>query len=183
MEQYALPHYDANILTDEKEMADYYEQTLGALSDLGVDVGPVEAKAVSNIVMTHVLRVLNEQAISVESFPIEPARLAGLVKLRLTGAISSSAGQELFDTMLTNPSAPEQIAKDHNLLQVSDEAALSPLVDQILAANPGPLAAYLAGKEGLIGFFIGQVMRTFDGSPDPKVVRQLIVEHIETHRS
>jgi aspartyl-tRNA(Asn)/glutamyl-tRNA(Gln) amidotransferase subunit B len=72
----------------------------------------------------------------------------------------------------------EEVAAAENLLQVSDEAALAPLVDEILRSNPEKVEAYRSGKEGLLGFFIGQVMRSFEGSPDPQIVRSMLLERI-----
>ncbi len=178
-EVYGLPEYDAQVLTEERAISDYVDATLAAMGD---GANQDAAKAVSNIVMTDVLRVLKEQQGSIESFSIEPARMAGLIALRLEDKISSSGAQTLFELMLTDTAGPDALAEQHNLLQVSDTGALLPIVQQVLEASPGQLKAYLGGKEGLIGYFIGQVMKTFPGSPDPRMVRTIILEEIEKHR-
>ncbi len=178
-----LPAYDAHILTEERGIADYFEQTLEALLQLGDLDRREAAKAVSNFVMTKVLQVLNEQAISIDAFPIEPERLAALIYLRLQDNISSTGAQQLFEIMLTNPRDPEVLAREHNLLQVSDVGALQPVVEEVLDDHPKQLETYLKGKTGLLGFFIGQVMRRFPGSPDPKLVRELILQGIEKRKS
>ncbi|MEZ4700416.1 MAG: Asp-tRNA(Asn)/Glu-tRNA(Gln) amidotransferase subunit GatB [Rhodothermales bacterium] len=174
VEQLGLPLYDAEVLTEERAVADYFEDVLAALAPAG-DAG---AKTASNFVMTQVLRALNEWGIEMAAFPIEPARLAGLIRLRLDDRINSSAAQEVFDAMLASPEDAPAIAAARNLLQVSDAGALLPIVIEVLDANPKELAAYMGGKEGLIGFFVGQVMRRFPGSPDPKVVRAVIAEQV-----
>lgn len=176
---YKLPLYDAQVLTEEREVSDYFEATLSELLKKG-DASDVElaAKSVSNFIMTDVLRTINEKQAHVDSYGISPARLAALIALRMKGDISSSGAQELFDLMVDREEAPEVLAKEFNLLQVSDAGALTPIVDEILEANPKQLHAYLGGKEQLIGFFIGQVMRTFPGSPDPKMVRSILLERI-----
>ncbi len=174
-----LPRYDAEVLTEERPTADYFEATLAAYAAQNPDGDQAAAKTISNIVMTSVLRVLNEQHLSIAQFSITPENMAGLVNLRLENKISSSGAQTLFDLMLEDAAAPEALAASHNLLQVSDTSALLPVVQQVLNDNPGQLAAFRGGKAGLIGYFIGQVMKTFPGSPDPKLVRQMILEQIE----
>ena len=179
VETLKLPAYDAALPTEERRVADYFETTLAALQARAA-AEPALAKAVSNFVMTEVLRVLNERAIDIEAFPIDADRLAGLVHLRVENKVSSSGAQEIFNTMLDDDRDAEAIAAAHNLLQVSDEGALLPVVERVLEAHAGQVQVYLDGKQGLIGFFIGQVMRSFEGSPDPTLVRKLLLERLKT---
>jgi aspartyl-tRNA(Asn)/glutamyl-tRNA(Gln) amidotransferase subunit B len=167
-----LPAYDAGVLTEDRAVADYFEVALAALAS-GAPT-PEDAKAVSNFVMGDVQRVLNERAIDIAGFPVEAARLAALVGMRQRGELSSSAATALFDAMLERPEAPEVLAGEMGLLQVSDAGALEPVVDAVIAANPKQVEQYRAGKTTVIGFFVGQVMRAFPGSPDPKVVREML---------
>ena len=181
--EYNLPLYDAQVLTEEREVSDYFETTLLTLSSFsGVDSIETAAKAVSNFVMTDVLRTLNEKQVSVDEYGISSERLARLIQLRLNGDISSSGAQELFDIMVERVESPKELAKEFNLLQVSDAGALTPIIDEVLEANPKQLQAFLGGKEQLIGFFIGQVMRAFPGSPDPKMVRTILLERISAFK-
>jgi aspartyl-tRNA(Asn)/glutamyl-tRNA(Gln) amidotransferase subunit B len=173
VEEVGLPEYDASILTEDRETADYYEAVVGHLE--GRDGA---AKAASNFVMTDVLRVLNDRSIAIDDFPVSAERLAGLIALRLDGQVSSTGAQEIFEKLLESDLSAEEVAAAENLLQVSDEAALAPLVDEILRSNPEKVEAYRSGKEGLLGFFIGQVMRSFEGSPDPQIVRSMLLERI-----
>ena len=179
-DRYKLPLYDARLLTEERPVADYFETSLDYLVALDSSHGlEKSAKMVSNFVMTDVLRVLNDTQDDISAFSISALRLAELIHLRLSDAISSSGAQELFNVMLERPDAsPQALAEEYNVLQVSDEGELLPVIDQVLEGNPQQLQAYLSGKEGLIGYFIGQVMRTFPGSPDPKLVRSLLVDRI-----
>ena len=182
-EAWGLPAYDAAILTEERELADYFEETLKALRMEGSGKeahGP--AKSVSNMIMGDVLRVLKETATSIGELPIRPPRLAALVRLRLEDRISSTAARKIFETMLERDDAPETIAEEQDLIQVSDVGSLAPVVESVLDDHPQQVAAYLGGKEGLIGYFIGQAMRRFEGSPDPKLVRTMLVERLETRR-
>ena len=210
-EAWGLPAYDAAILTEERELADYFEDTLEALGVKSAgsmkSAGSVKrgtkhvwlmttlsqhsapflsahgpAKSVSNMIMGDVLRVLKESATSIGELPIRPPRLAALVRLRLEDRISSTAAQEIFEAMLEREDAPEAIAEARDLIQVSDAGSLAPVVESVLDDHPQQVAAYLGGKEGLIGYFIGQAMRRFEGSPDPKLVRKLLVERLESRR-
>ncbi len=174
--QLGLPAYDAQVLTEERPVADYFEALLAAIGDVSDAAG--RAKAASNIVMSHVMRAINERGLAIEAFPIAPERLAGLVRLRLSDRINSSAAHELFEVMLEAPDEADALASARNLIQVSDTSALLPIVVDVLDAHPAEVASYLSGKQGLIGFFVGQVMKRYPGSPDPKAVRALIAEQV-----
>jgi aspartyl-tRNA(Asn)/glutamyl-tRNA(Gln) amidotransferase subunit B len=174
-----LPAYDAGVLTEDRGLADYFEATLAALS---ASPSEAEAKAASNFVMGEVLRLLNERSLPAAECPVQPGRLAALIRLRLDDAISSTGAQELFGMMVEDPAEPQALAERANLLQVSDTGALEPIVQAVVDENPKQVETYLGGKQGLIGFFIGQVMRRFDGSPDPKLVRKLLAEALESRR-
>lgn len=182
--EWGLPAYDARVLTEEKEIAAYFEEALSAVfARTGGGNTHAQAKAVSNVIMTEVMRVLNEAGLEIREMPIQPERLAQLVVLRLEDEISSSASQEIFNAMLEDSAAPATIADNRNLRQITDEGALRPVVERVILENESQVATYLSGKEGLIGYFIGQVMRRFDGSPDPKLVRKLLSEKLEEQRT
>ena len=174
-----LPEYDAAILTEERSVADYFERAIAALGS--TDVGDAlsdQAKAVSNFVMGDVLRTCKEANVSMANFPVHPERLAELVGLRMESRISSSAAQQIFEAMITDSRSPNIIAEAHNLIQVSDRDALQPIVNLVLEENPKQVTLYLQGKKTIIGFFIGQVMRLYDGAPDPKIVHTLVKEEL-----
>lgn len=174
-----LPQYDAEVLTEEREVSDYFDATLAALVNDKQTDRQTAAKAVSNFIMTQVMRILNDQGSAINDFGITPERLAALIHLRMEDKLSSSGAHALFELLLEHEGSPEALAQEHKLLQVSDTGALLPVVQNILDTHPQQLNAYLDGKEGLLGFFIGQVMRAFPGSPDPNVVRSMILERIE----
>lgn len=167
-----LPPYDAQVLTDDRAVADYFEAVLNALDR------PDAAKVVSNVVMTDVLRVLAEQRLDAAAFPVAPARLADAIRLRLDNRLSSTGLQELFGVLLETDADAEAIAAERGLLQVSDDDALAPTVEAVLADHPAEVARFQSGETKLIGFFVGQVMRRFSGSPDPQRVRALLLERL-----
>ncbi len=180
---WGLPAYDAAILTEERDLADYFEETVRALGAEGGGKGAqAPVKRVSNMVMGDVLRVLKETGMGIEALPIRPPRLAALVRLRLEDRISSTAAQEIFEAMLEREEPPEAIAKERDLMQVSDAGSLAPLVESVLDDHPQQVAMYLGGKESLVGYFIGQAMRRFEGAADPRLVRALLVERLEARR-
>ena len=186
VESFSLPAYDAELLTDDRATADYFESALGALSEsppayAGAGLED-EAKAVSNFVMGDVLRVANERGVDLSDFPVEPERLAALIRMRLDDRIGSSAASEIFDVLVESDVSPEVVAEERNLLQVSDTGALEPVVEAVLAEHPDNVREYLGGKQKLIGFFIGQVMQAFPGTPDPKLVRELLQVKLEAQR-
>lgn len=180
VEAVGLPAYDAAVLSEERPVAEYFEETLAELFRIsGGGNTQEQAKAVSNVVMTDVLRTLKTKNASMDEFSVTPGRLAALIHMRMRGDISSSGAQELFDALLVSPEDPEKLAESLNLLQVSDESALLPVIENVVRDHPAQVSQYQAGKQSLIGFFIGQVMRSFDGSPDPNRVRELLKERLD----
>src|SRR5699024_4303576 len=160
---------DAQTLTENRYLADYFEQTLTHAD---------HSKAVANIILSEVLRALNERSIDIGAFPVSEERLAGLVQLREDDKINSSAMSEVFDAMVEEEKSAEALAKEMNLMQVSDSGFIEPIVDEVIEKYPDEVARYRDGKKGLIGFFIGQVMQQSQGKADPKQVRELISERL-----
>ncbi len=169
-EEFGMSEEDAYNLTENRYLADFYEETLEHAGN---------PKAVSNVVLTEVLRVLNERSIDIRSFPISPERLGGLISLREGDKINSSAMTEIFDAMLDVDKSAEELAKEMNLLQVSDTGFIEPIVEEVIEDHPDEVARYRDGKKGLIGFFIGQVMQRSQGKANPNLVRELISEKLE----
>jgi aspartyl-tRNA(Asn)/glutamyl-tRNA(Gln) amidotransferase subunit B len=164
-----LPEFDAQVLTENRYLADYFEQVLRHLA---------EPKAVANVILTEVRRVLNEQSIDIHQFAIKPERLAGLIALKVSNVISSSAMQTIFNAMLERAENAEALAKEMNLIQVSDVSAIEPIVEEVVAAWPGKVEEYQSGKKGLLGFFVGQVMQKSGGKANPNLVRERIIAKI-----
>ncbi|MCS3644652.1 aspartyl-tRNA(Asn)/glutamyl-tRNA(Gln) amidotransferase subunit B [Salinibacter ruber] len=184
VEEVGLPAYDAGVLTEERAVADYFEEALRHLykRTKGGDTD-AQAKAVSNFIMTEVMRVLNERDLSVSELGVGPERLAQLVFLRLQDKVSSNGAQEVFEAMLDAPDkSAGRIADERDLIQVTDRGAIAPVVEDVLNDNPDKVNTYLGGKDGLLGFFIGQVMQRFDGSPNPELVRSLLREKLDARR-
>ncbi|MEX0721842.1 MAG: Asp-tRNA(Asn)/Glu-tRNA(Gln) amidotransferase subunit GatB [Balneolaceae bacterium] len=165
VEEYNMSAIDAVTLTESRYLADYYEEVVKHLGN---------PKAASSIVLSEVLRVLNEQSIDIREFNISAERLSELVKLKEEDKINSSALQEIFNAMLEGDKAPEEYAKEMNLIQVSDSGFLEPIVDEIIVDNPDEVKRYKEGKKQLMGFFVGQAMKASRGKANPKLVTDLI---------
>ena len=170
METLGMSDDDAQNLTEDRYLADYYENVLEYVDN---------PKAVSSIVLTEVLRVLNEKSIDIGRFSVTPQRLAELIKLREDDKISSSAQTEIFDAMVEGDKSAEAYAKEMNLMQVSDSGFLEPIVDDVMAQNPDEVERYREGKKGLIGFFIGQVMQRSQGKANPQMVREMLAKKLD----
>ncbi|WP_020401752.1 Asp-tRNA(Asn)/Glu-tRNA(Gln) amidotransferase subunit GatB [Gracilimonas tropica] len=169
MEEMGMSEDDANTITESRYLADYYEEVANNLGN---------PKAASNIVLSEVLRVLNEQSIDIRDFTISAQRVSDLVKLKEDDKINSSAMQQIFNAMLKEDKEPEELAKEMNLIQVSDSGFLEPIVDKIIEDNPDEVARYRDGKKQLIGFFIGQAMKASQGKANPKLVKDLITKKL-----
>jgi aspartyl-tRNA(Asn)/glutamyl-tRNA(Gln) amidotransferase subunit B len=170
IEDYGLPVYDAEVLTASRALAGYFEETVAGFN---------QPKAVSNWIMSELMRELNQGQIEVSACPVSPGQLAGLLSMIEDGRISGKIGKAVFLEMFKTGRGAEETIKDLGLAMVSDAGELSVLVDEVMAANPGQVADYRAGKEKLLGFFVGQVMRQTKGQADPKALNELLKEKLK----
>ena len=162
---YGLPEYDADMLTQSRAMADYFEEAT-RLSN--------QPKTVSNWMMGELMRLLNADAKEIDDSPIKPDRLAGLIKMIDNGVISIKIAKTVFEEMYRNGKDAETVVQEQGLVQVSDTGAIETIIDEVIKANPGQAAEYKAGKDKLFGFFVGQVMKASKGKANPDVVNQLL---------
>jgi aspartyl-tRNA(Asn)/glutamyl-tRNA(Gln) amidotransferase subunit B len=167
IEVYGLSDYDASLLTESRERADFFEATVERCQD---------AKKVANWMLTEVLRELKGGDIA--DCPVSPEHLAGLLMLIDEGVISGKIAKTVFAEMLTTGRDAATIVKDQNLLQVSDADELLTVIRLIIADNPGQVADFRAGKQKLIGYFVGQVMQRTKGKANPKLVNELLVREL-----
>ena len=161
---------EAATLTETKQLADYFESALAILDN---------PKAIANVILTEVLRVLNEKSMPITDFSVTPERLTELISLKLEDKINSSAMQTIFNEMLENEKKPAILAEELNLIQVSDSGFMEPIIEDVIKSNPDEVKRYREGKKALIGFFIGQVMKKSQGKANPKMVRELITNKLE----
>jgi aspartyl-tRNA(Asn)/glutamyl-tRNA(Gln) amidotransferase subunit B len=134
------------------------------------------APAVARWIINELPRELGDRELT--DVPLTPAALASLVRAVESGAISGPAGKEVFAVLVGEGGDPDQIIAERGLAQVSDEAAIAALVDEVIAANGDKVAAYRAGKTQLLGFFVGQVVRASRGKANPQVVQKLLADRL-----
>ncbi len=167
-----LSEYDASLLTESKEIALFYEDIIEHTENY---------KAAANWMMGSIKSYLNEKAMHISNFPLKAATIAELINLVDKGTISNSAANgELLKALIAAPDASaEALAKELNLLQESDTDELQGWVDAALAKYPDKVAEYKAGKKGLTGLFMGEVMKLSGGKADPKMASKIVIQSLE----
>lgn len=168
--EYAIPAYDAGVLTASRDLAGYYEQVVSATD---------EPKLSSNWIMGELLRLLNEEGRDVKDCPIPPSGVADIIKMVKGGQISGKIAKEVFEEMYTTKKAAADIVKSKGLTQISDEGELARIVEEIVNANPDNVAKFKAGKTNVIGFFVGEIMKATKGKANPGVINKLLKEKLE----
>lgn len=168
--EYKLPVYNAEVLTTSKALANYFEAVAESCKD---------SKLVSNWVMTDVLRVLKEQKIDIDDFTISAERLAGLLNLILKNTISAKIARDIFEEMLGNAEEASAIVEKKGLAQISDTSELEGIVSQVIADNPRQVEQFRAGKEKVISYFVGQVMKATRGKANPGMVNEILRKQLK----
>ena len=168
---FGLSEYDTNILIEEKEIALYF---------LEITKHNKNYKAAANIVNGPIKAHLNEFAKNITDFSISPIKIAGLIKLIEEGKVSNSvATSKVFIEMIKSDLSAEEIAKNNNWIQDSDTDSLSEFIKQAILKYPEKVEEYKDGKKGLIGLFMGEVMKLSKGKADPKLANNLLREELE----
>ena len=168
---YGITEYDAGVLADQKDYADFFEAAAKA-------AGAKFAKTVCNLFMTEVLALVGKSGKALAEAKLTPAALAALVKLVNAGTINGPTVKELLPELFEKGGDPAAIVKARGLGQVSDAGALAGFVDQAIAANPKSVADFKAGKKAAAGFFVGQVMKLSHGKADPKLIGKMVAERL-----
>ncbi len=163
--EYGLPPYDAQVLTSSRSLADYFEAATKQFD---------RPKLLSNWIMSELMRELNRDDREIEDCPVSPKDLAELLRLLDSGVISGKIAKTVFDEMFASGRSAQSIVDEKGLVQVSDQAAIESAVDQVLSENPKEVSHFRAGKEKLIGFFVGQVMSKTKGKANPQIVNEIL---------
>jgi aspartyl-tRNA(Asn)/glutamyl-tRNA(Gln) amidotransferase subunit B len=163
--EYAIPDYDAGVLTQDAQVAAYFEATAAAAGN---------AKAASNWIMGELMRKANEAGVLVTDLPMTPSGLAGLIRLVDAGTITSPVAKVVFERMLASGRTADAIVADEGLASMDDEAAIVTAIGQVLEANADAVAQYRAGKQQTFGFLVGQVMKATRGKANPGRVNALM---------
>jgi aspartyl-tRNA(Asn)/glutamyl-tRNA(Gln) amidotransferase subunit B len=170
---FGLSIYDATVLTEEKELADYFEKVVEAAS--------IKPKSAANWMLGPVKTWMNENLAGITAFLLTPGQLANLISLVEQNKLSFSvASTKLFSLLLKEPEKhPFQLAEQENLLQQSDESAIGPIIEKVLTKFADKVTEYKKGKKGLLALFVGEVIKQSKGKADPKVTSQLLEEKLK----
>jgi aspartyl-tRNA(Asn)/glutamyl-tRNA(Gln) amidotransferase subunit B len=170
VEQYGLKRADTEILTASRELSDYFEASASA-----TDAAPQVA---ANWVIGDLSALLNKEGLEIQQSKIEADALAGLLNRIADNTISGKIAKEVFEAMWSGEGNADEIIEVRGLRQITDSSAIEGIVDAVIAANPGQVAEYRAGKHKLLGFFVGQVMKETGGKANPGQVNQIIKDKL-----
>lgn len=162
--EYELPEYDAEVLTSDKALADYFEAAVQEFP---------RPKQVSNWIMCEVLRELKKEEAGLAALKVTPVAVGSLLKLLEAGTISGKLAKTVFEEMVATGKDPEAIIREKGLVQISDADALEPLAQGIINANPKEAADFRAGKTKVLGFFVGQLMKRTKGQANPQLANEI----------
>lgn len=174
IEQYELKPQEARLLTSEKALADYFEAVAAKSKS--------PARTVSSWIAGEFMRYLNDLNIDTENIPVPAENLARLIDMVTEKTISGNSAKVVLGEMFKNGGKPDEIVKEKNLAQVSDESFIQETITKILSDNPKEVEQYLAGKETLLQWFMGQVARATKGKADPILTKELLTKELEHKR-
>jgi aspartyl-tRNA(Asn)/glutamyl-tRNA(Gln) amidotransferase subunit B len=172
---YELNDYDAGLLVEDRAVADYYEAVVAS--------GEAAPKVVANWITGALFGLMNESGQKIGDVRVTPEALAELIGLVESGAINANTGKEVLGEMFASGRGAREIVERRGLAQISDAGALEQAVAQVLDENPEQVSKYLEGKEQIIGWMIGQVMKATRGKANPQIVRELLQTQLEARRS
>lgn len=168
--QHGLAGQEAKILTSSAELADFFEKTVQRFP---------KPKAVSNWILSEFLRELRRQDLEIDGCPVTPESLAAMLAMIENGTISGKIGKQVFEEMMRSGAAPEAIVREKGWVQIQDESEIALVVEKVLGEHPEEVAAFRKGKEKLLAFFVGQVMKATRGKASPKVVNDLLLRRLK----
>jgi aspartyl-tRNA(Asn)/glutamyl-tRNA(Gln) amidotransferase subunit B len=179
VKQYNLTPYDAELLTDTKPLADYFEECVKLATGKGTEADTQKkAKGISNWILGDFTRLLNLDNIRIEDSKVKPHDLVELLEFMEKGTLSGPLAKKAFEVTFKTGKGPSVVIKEQGLVQISDSGELGIIIDKIIADNEKAVTDYRAGKEASLTFLIGQVMKASRGKANPAVVRQIIVDKL-----
>lgn len=168
-QDYALSDFDAEVLTADRAMADYFETVAKGCGD---------AKQAANWVTGNLAAYLNKQELTIGESPVSAEHLTGMIKRILDNTISGKIAKQVFEAMAAGEGDAEAVIESKGLKQITDSSAIESIIDEVIANNAGQVEQYRAGKEKLLGFFVGQVMKASRGKANPAQVNQLLKQKL-----
>ena len=173
MNTYNLSNYDASVLTTDKQISDFFDQTIN--SDLELKES---AKIVVNWITSELFSLLNNDNVDISNSPVSPSNLGQLIKLINTNVISGKIAKEVLDEMYKTKSSPIQIVEKKGLKQMTDSSEIEAIIDNVLNENKTMVDQYLSGKDKLLGFFVGQAMKKTKGKANPKILNEILLSKL-----
>ena len=170
MKEYGLSKSDAELLTRDKYVAEFFEDTLGR--------GGCSPKSVSNWILGDIFKVMNERHCGIQNLMLKPESLARMISLIEKKTISNAAGKTILEVIIDEDRDPDEIVKEKGLAQVSDTAALQAIVDKVLSENEKAVNDYKRGKTNVVGFLVGQCMKASRGQGNPGILKEMVIAAI-----
>ena len=183
MAQYDLSRYDANLLVANRAIAEYFESCVSALQPPTSDLQPAVSKSIANWMTGELFRLMNETGADMEQVKIKPADLVALVELVSAGKVNQNTAKAVFEEMYAAGQSPAAIIEHKGLTQISDAGALAAVVERVLDENPKPLGEFLAGKESIFNWLLGQVMKATRGQANPLVAQEMLRSALDQRRA
>ncbi|MDC3089609.1 Asp-tRNA(Asn)/Glu-tRNA(Gln) amidotransferase subunit GatB [bacterium] len=169
IEIYKLSNYDASVLTAEKQTSDYFNETINLDSELKDN-----AKIVVNWITSELFSLLNKNNLDLNNSPVSPENIGQLIKLIVINEISGKIAKDVLEDMFSSGKTARQIVDEKGLQQVTDKGEIAKVIDEVIADNPKMVEQYLAGKDKLLGFFVGQAMKLTKGKANPKMLNDIL---------
>lgn len=171
METLSLSAYDAGVLTASRDVAEYFEAV--------IETAGGESKLSANWVSGELMGALNKNGLALSDSPVDATMLGGMIKRIADNTISGKIAKEVFEAMWNGEGDADAVIEAKGLKQITDSSAIEPIIDEIIANNPGQLEQYRAGKDKLFGFFVGQVMKATQGKANPQQVNDLLQQKLK----
>lgn len=169
MEVFKLSDYDAGVITEEKVLADFFDECVKILD---------RPKAICNWIINDLLREVKDKKLDINNLPIKAKQLAVLVEIIEKGTISSTIAKEVFSEMIQTGKGPQTIIEEKKLVQISDEGLIEAVITKVISSNPDAIEDYKKGKKNALTFLVGQVMKETKGKANPKIVNEILAKKV-----
>ncbi len=174
IKEYGIPKYDAGVLVESQDIAQYYEDICQKLTQKNEK----NYKLVSNWVMTEIMHIIAEKNISIKELNLEPDLVAELVELFANDIISSRIAKDIFPEVIEKGISPKKLVEEKGLIQISDTKLIEEIVKKLIDDNPDSVQKFKNGKKNIIGFFVGNTMKQMDGKANPKIITEIVNKYL-----
>ena len=174
IKEYGLPKYDASVLVESQDVAQYYEDVCSVLTAKNEH----NYKLVSNWIMTEIMHILSERSITIKDLNLPPNLVAELIELFSNDVISSRVAKDIFPEVVKDGISPKKIVEERGLAQVSDTQSIENIVKKLIEENPESVEKFKNGKKNIVGFFVGNTMKQMNGKANPKVITEIVNKYL-----